>query len=225
MFSSRRILTSRLLQLQPSLSSLFPAKPNSNSFSFIIGNTRLLWPQFMEYLRNQSPIGDNPFDTFIQDKITEISLRFHPHPVHIHYSHVKYNEQYIPIQRLAHECFQMAYFDPVSHLSIHPEYGPWFALRALMTVECDETYNNDEIIVHDFIESPLNNPLNIEQQKTVKSMMGKLLLGNAGWQQWVEMRDLLSTDKQRKEWRYCQDQLEYHYTKNKEILVKQLSSK
>ena len=51
------------------------------------------------------------------------------------------------MQRLA-EVTATAYNDQHSHLSLHPRYGPWFALRALLVFDGIE-YTGKSFCMHE----------------------------------------------------------------------------
>ncbi len=42
--------------------------------------------------------------------------------------------RYVAIQRMA-QAAGLAYMDPISHLCLHPKFGPWIALRCALVFE------------------------------------------------------------------------------------------
>lgn len=41
---------------------------------------------------------------------------------------------FLPLQRLA-DCIGLAYLDPISHLCLHPKFGPWLSMRAVLVFD------------------------------------------------------------------------------------------
>lgn len=107
----------------------------------------------------------------------------------------------------------LAYYSPVTHLCWHPTYGPWFALRA--------------VVVADLEGPPPAQPVafpyaNIEVDAA--ALMQQLVRAGGPsasveqWRRWAELRALGAryTDPQHA---YCAEQLEYHYTRARGVLV------
>lgn len=103
----------------------------------VLGNTKALWSAFKRHLRslgvkNQADLGPDPLDIYVEELVGEALAEVAElAPVTVHYAH-ELVPRPIPIQRIA-AAAGFAPLGPV-HLSIHPEYGPWLALRAVLTV-------------------------------------------------------------------------------------------
>jgi methylmalonic aciduria homocystinuria type C protein len=95
-----------------------PARP----LGLLVGNTRALWPHFTA-AREPVP---HPLDHYTEKMIGPLADR-------VFYAHREYDGAYLSFQRIA-VAAGFGALSP-SHLVIHPEYGPWFGLRAVILVE------------------------------------------------------------------------------------------
>lgn len=139
----------------------------------LIGNTRALWAPFTANRRDEA----DPLDRY-----TERCVEAAFPGQRISYAH---RPPYLPFQQYAVEA-GFAAMSP-GHLAIHPVYGPWFALRAL---------------VHG--SGPRRQP--IEKPCVCSRACEVPTDGN-----WLAMRDACSTGRA---FRYSDAQVEYHYTRS-----------
>jgi cyanocobalamin reductase (cyanide-eliminating) / alkylcobalamin dealkylase len=107
-----------------------------NALGVVVGNTHKLWPLFIDAVAADRSLStaEHPLDTYVTGRLMTIVADATPHAAHIVFAHVA-NPRPFAIQRLA-EQVGLAALSP-SHLSIHPKYGPWFALRAVIVVDVD----------------------------------------------------------------------------------------
>lgn len=92
----------------------------------MIGNTRALWPPFAEALRGPALAGQaDPLDRYT---VAAIAAAFPGAPSY--FTHQRYDGAFLPFSRLA-DAIGLAALAP-SHLVIHPVYGPWISLRAVV---------------------------------------------------------------------------------------------
>lgn len=99
-----------------------------NASAVLLGTTRTFWPRF---LRERNSRSANPLDELVERLTHETLTRLYGSDGYsVVFSHVLSPAPY-PFQRLAEE-FGL----PVGRhgLSLHPEFGSWFALRAVATV-------------------------------------------------------------------------------------------
>jgi len=98
----------------------------------LIGNTRALWPRFLAARAAEPALAADPHPL---DRFVERSLRAGLAPVPVAWE-VRFAPEPPPrrvaMQRLA-EISGLAALSP-AHLSVHPEYGPWIALRAAVVL-------------------------------------------------------------------------------------------
>eukprot|EP00835_Amoeboradix_gromovi_P001165 NODE_47_length_27404_cov_0.284270.p10 type:complete len:175 gc:universal NODE_47_length_27404_cov_0.284270:21924-22448(+) len=151
--------------------------------AFIIGNTNCIWPLFTEWYRWNSEIR-NPFDTFVEEQLNKAF------PSNLFYSHIKYKGAFLPFQQMSG-----LYFESHSNLSIHPVYGPWISLRALVLGE--NVPNVPEI----FITS--------DQLKSIR----KISLNPYRWENHVKIRKLLGSFTKSQKYEFTYQQLMYHYNR------------
>lgn len=84
----------------------------------LVGNTRALWDVFTRSRREE----EDPLDRYVERAVREVF----PSAV-IRWAHVP---PFFPIQQVARDA-GLAWLSD-SHLSVHPIYGPWIALRAVV---------------------------------------------------------------------------------------------
>ena len=137
--------------LQPfSLGALATIKAEHTRFSsyrptqlgLVVGNTRALWPAFLRHLRGlgvRSPdeLGPDPLDIYVEEllhgSLGDLHEAFSIRGTAV-FSHELLPAP-IPIQRVA-EVAGLARVGP-AYLSVHSEYGPWFALRAVIALDVE----------------------------------------------------------------------------------------
>lgn len=101
--------------------------------ALLVGNTRALWPRFTAALAADTALAAerDPLDRY-----TEATLASAFPNAPVYFAHRTYAERtFIPFQRLA-VAAGLGSLSP-AHLVIHPTYGPWFALRALVFLDPD----------------------------------------------------------------------------------------
>jgi hypothetical protein len=105
----------------------------SQTLGVLIGNTRRLWAPFVQAYALDSSLSSsrNPLDDYVVARI-EAALACMPARSSLVFAHVT-KPRAFPFQRLA-DRVGLAGLSPV-HLAIHPQHGPWFALRAVATFD------------------------------------------------------------------------------------------
>lgn len=106
---------------------------SGDNLGIVIGNTRALWPKLLARLQSDASLRDapDPIEQYTEDCITgALNALGVPHSVR--WSHDA-EERRVAMQRLA-QVAGLAYLSE-SHLSVHPSYGPWIALRAAVSFE------------------------------------------------------------------------------------------
>ena len=163
----------------------------------LIGNTRALWPRFLAAYRADPTLAADPDPL---DRYTErtIAAAFPGEPTY--FVHATYGDAWLPFQRLA-ELAGMAYLAP-THLSIHPTYGPWFALRAIVLLHGAPPTQHASVArpcrCADACTSALASAMSSKDPES-----------------WIAVRDACAIGR---EHRYPEDQLRYHYTKDRSLL-------
>ena len=171
------------------------AEPGLEGFSplagerlgILVGNTRALWSHFTTAMRDPELAGDrDPLQRYTERTISAVFPE-----ARILYGHRRYGGQFLPFQRLA-VAIGLGALAP-NHLVIHPIYGPWFALRAVILCEgvppaC----------------MPIAQPCQCDA-RCVDAL--EAALPTTDWKSWLAVRDACSL----RAWRYSEEQLRYHY--------------
>ena len=189
--------------------------------SILIGNTKHLWPIFIEELTSNPNEWQNESDPlnkytllclqsvcneYLKQNGIEYTLRF---------TFELEKDKLIAFQRLC-DVANCAHLDSDSFLCIHPKYGPWIALRALIVL--NKEYKEDS---HQIIES-LDDICTQTERENVQNEWRKLqnvLFEHKepqtmeSWRYWLKLRDSYSIGK---EYRYSEEQILYHYTLGRE---------
>ncbi|KAF9365767.1 hypothetical protein BGX34_008371 [Mortierella sp. NVP85] len=155
---------------------------------------------------------------------------FVPPPVHT-----------LPIQHVAHAA-GFAYYNSIAFLNVHPVYGPWFGMRAIVVVDLPyEVSDNEWLLITDdnstgtfskdskpIEDNPAFQGLSsdvIEEQNAALEVAKTALLTKGwnpeDWESWVTFRTSLTKYRPEwQKWRYSEDQMRYHYVKDSKFLDK-----
>lgn len=156
----------------------------------LVGNTRALWPPFTAALEAPALAADpDPLDRY-----TERTIRAaFPASARIYYGHRRYGAAYLPLQRLAAAC-GLGALTP-HHLVIHPVYGPWFALRAIVITEGQPP-----------ARAPMEQPCRCDGSCEAAFERAQQ---TTDARDWIALRDACSL----RAWRYSEEEIEYHYAR------------
>lgn len=158
-------------------------------FGLLVGNTRALWPRFVTAMRDPALAAESdPLDRY-----TEQTIEAAFPGVAIEYAHREYRGAFLPFTRLAVATGFGSL--AASNLVIHPIYGPWFAMRAVLVVAGEPP-----------VRVPIAAPCTCVA--TCRTTLEKAL-GSTSWEAWLAVRDACSL----RAWRYPDEQIRYHYTK------------
>lgn len=176
------------------------------SVGLLICNTRALWPRFVAAMRDPALAAEtDPLDRYTE---RAIERAFPGAP--IYFGHREYGRlasrddsgaaqpraggAFLPFTRLA--VATGLGILAASHLVIHPIYGPWFALRAVVLVSG---------------VPPPTAPIAASPCGCGTPCRSALTraLGSPAWEAWLAVRDACSL----RAWRYSDEQIRYHYTK------------
>jgi hypothetical protein len=158
----------------------------------IVGNTRALWPRFLAAADLDIP---DPLDRYTERTFARAFPR-----ERIWLAHQQYDGAWLPIQRLA-DVTGFAFLAP-THLVIHPTFGPWIALRGVITLVGDPPP----------ARPPMTAPCRCTEACT--SALARAMCSEAP-ADWIALRDSCNVGR---EHRYPDAQLHYHYTKDRALL-------
>jgi len=155
----------------------------------LIGNTRALWPRFTAALEDPALAADpDPLDRY-----TERAIDGAFPGARIYYGHRRYGDAYLPLQRLA-ATTGLGALAP-HHLVIHPSYGPWFALRAIVLTAGEPP-----------ARAPIPKPCRCDGSCEAAFQRAQQTMD---WHDWLALRDRCSL----RSWRYSDDEIAYHYSR------------
>jgi methylmalonic aciduria homocystinuria type C protein len=168
----------------------------------LVGNTRALWPRFVAAYRADPTLraAAEPLDAYV-----ERAVRAAASPTaRLRFGHLPDAAgAYLPLQRMA-AAIGLGALSP-THLVIHPSFGPWIALRAVIL---DDAEVGPPIVAAAppcACGDPCRRAFEVARQAT----------GDDAWRAWLAVRDACPIGRAA---RYGEAQLRYHYTKDRSIL-------
>jgi methylmalonic aciduria homocystinuria type C protein len=189
----------------------------ADRLAVLLGNSRALWPCFIDALRREPARIDDahPLDRWIDERVAD-AVAGRPEPHEIRFAHERPPRR-VAMQRLA-EVAGLAWLS-ASHLSVHPTYGPWIALRAVVVFD-----------VAGPIRSQAPPPCPSCSERCVPAFERAVRVIDdpveahedvaRHWETWVAVRDACPLGRAH---RYDDDQVRYHYTKDRAILRRLVS--
>jgi hypothetical protein len=193
-----------------------------NKYSIIIGNTKLVWNKFIEWIKNDiNRIDlDNPFDSYTMYAIDEcVSYLKHQNINYKCYYSDNYNKDDLVSMARVSSCSGLCYLDNNTHLAIHETYGSWISFRCVIVfdIEYPADLLQRPIPIHCFLSNDMiNNAVNVFQ-KALDSNNDE-----DSYKNWIDVRDCINDENQLKYYRFSNDQIEYHYCSNnrKDVLTR-----
>jgi methylmalonic aciduria homocystinuria type C protein len=175
--------------------------PLQKSRGILVGNTRALWPPFVAAVHADRELAasPDPLDHYVE---RSIAAAFPGAPAW--FSHRRYDGAFLPFQKLA-VATGLGVLAP-TQLVIHPIYGPWFALRAIVLVDGDPP--------------PPPAPASVTCCNGDCAARLDAALVSRDWRAWLAVRDACNVGRA---YRYSDEQITYHYTKNRSLLASELS--
>ncbi len=180
--------------------------------ALVVGNTRVLWPLFLKVFRRQSDLQrtSDPLDRYVEqalaralDGLPVLDVRGAHEPP----------PRRVAIQRAA-DLAGMASLSP-AHLSVHPIYGPWIALRALVVLDMPTSAGPA------WPAAPCWEGCG---RPCLEALQKALEVGwdpKRTWRAWVAIRDACPRGRRH---RYSEAALRYHYAGDRTVLEPELVS-
>ncbi|MGE0403483.1 MAG: hypothetical protein AB7T06_42655 [Kofleriaceae bacterium] len=190
---------------------------NGPRLGLLVGNTRALWPHFVA-ARGSLPELD-PLDTYVERTIVHAIERTIDHEIAssassvrvatgptsipaitsgartVVYAHRRYDGAFLPFQPLAIACGLAAMSD--AGLAVHPTYGPWFALRAVITLDAPSFAIP--------AAAPIAKPCACTG--ACEAALAHARDHTGDWRAWLAVRDACSM----RAYRYSDEQIRFHY--------------
>lgn len=179
------------------------------ALALLVGNTKALWQPFLDDCKRNPALKEvaDPIDRYVERLIHQTVSKIKT-PSHVRFSHDK-GDGFVSLLHAA-KASGFAQISP-AHIAIHPTYGLWFGMRAVITFDVSPQENETDISA--FACNACDAPC--------RNILDKLLLdkGNSWdactWQERASVRDACPVGA---ESRYCETQNYYHYTKDKSVL-------
>ena len=185
--------------------------------ALLIGNTREAWPKFLSAWKRTPALqsSPHPFDQWVEQTLFRTLTSVHAGDWY--WGHAPAGQR----PSLLHAADAAGLTTGPAWLAAHPEYGPWFALRAVVVLS--DRYASSRTIPDRTIRSPCQVCTSAPCQEALKQVRARAAghvaeTGDLGpsWQDWVRIRDACPVGRA---WRYERQQLEYHYTKQRSVLA------
>ena len=183
-----------------------PTLGRESPFGIILGNSRAFWLRFLEALRESQELrqSEHPVNAYVSETVGRL-VKALPVAHEVRWAHTS-KPSPVAMQRAA-MIAGLAHTSP-SYLSIHPEHGPWIALRAVIVL--DEDWTSGEPAPAPDPCTPCRKPCLAALDRAVKASekepMGKKVSNR--WRLWLAVRDACPMGRSS---RYSDEQCEYHY--------------
>jgi hypothetical protein len=164
----------------------------------LVGNTRALWPRFTAALARPELAADpHPLERYTEETL-EAALAATLPGARIYHGHRRYRGAFLPLQRLA-VATGLGALAP-SQLVIHPVFGPWLALRAVIVTQGTPPPPP---------RPPIEPPCRCGAACAEALARARAAAGPEAWRAWLAVRDACTL----RDHRYSDDQVRYHYTR------------
>ncbi|KAI9328736.1 hypothetical protein BDR26DRAFT_873705 [Obelidium mucronatum] len=198
-----------------------------STLALLIANTKELWPKFVAHAnshRKEVEASDNPLDDYVATAVHE-AMKDSNTAYEARFTYDT-DSKFVHFQRLGHHI-GFAFLDQTMFLSVHDEVGPWLAYRAVLVLDIDcpaEDIAWSAIGKPKPTALPAVNPIP-ELHEKVKEHMDQFFAAAKEYSNrchenhkfLISARDAATTDRARK-FRYSENQIRYHYTKDKSLL-------
>jgi methylmalonic aciduria homocystinuria type C protein len=168
----------------------------------LIGSSSAIWTPFLAALAAEPWRIDrgHPMDRWVEERVRAAAAAL-PVPTEVRFA-PEPPPRRVAMQRLAHVS-GLAPLGP-AHLNLHPRFGPWIALRAVVIADAPAP--------DDHAPPPLPPPCTTCD---CGARLSALSQRASTWKDWLALRDACVTGR---EHRYPDEQIRYHYTKDPTIL-------
>jgi methylmalonic aciduria homocystinuria type C protein len=192
-----------------------PDFERADALGVLIGNTRALWPRFLDSWRRDPALRaeTDPIECYTARVVTS-SLADAPVRWRIRWAHGPAPHR-PPMQRLAHHA-GLAHLAPCA-LNVHAIYGPWIALRAVIVFDApgpDQPPPDLPNPCPDCATACL--PAFARAAAALRDDPGAAFGLGDTWRLWLAIRDACPIGRAH---RYGDAQIAYHYRNDRRVLV------
>jgi methylmalonic aciduria homocystinuria type C protein len=187
-----------------------PTLGRPDALGVLVGNTRALWAPFVEALRREPARADaaHPLDAWVRERVgaamRDVDRRHE----------VRWSSDPPPrgaAMVAAAEVAGLAWRSP-AQLCVHPEYGPWIALRALIIVDADPPPPAAAAPACGACDHGCA-PAVAAALRATPAPDGAAII--AEWERWLAVRDACPLGRAH---RYPADQIAYHDRRDRALL-------
>lgn len=181
-----------------------PMFGRDHALALLVGNTRHLWAPFLRAIQAEEPLqrASDPLDRHVEGSV-ETALQTFTTRWEARFGHHG-GDRRISMLRAA-QASGFARTGPV-HLAVHPTWGPWFGLRAVIVLDAP---------------APPPDPAQTHSPCDACPAPCRAASAHAerhGWH-WKDILAIRDACPVGVEHRYSESQIAYHYTKQREALV------
>ncbi len=172
----------------------------------LIGNSRALWPPFLAAWHADAALraAADPLDRYTESRLEPHLDRLGVRAV-VRWVHEP--PPRLAVQRLAH-LSGLAPLAPMG-LNVHPVYGPWIALRAVVVLDTEGPPGDPPVVAL---------PCDACTQACAPASARARAAPPDDWRAWLAARDACPLGRVH---RYDDTQITYHYTKDRGVLDRQ----
>ena len=163
---------------------------------WLVANTRALWPRLLAARAADAALAasDDPIERYLEQTCAALP------DARVVFAHQRYDGTFVPFQRIAVAAGlgSLAF----NQLVIHPTYGPWIALRAVVLTRGEP------------ITLALPPPA-CDCGDRCRAAFDRARQPESTWRDWLAVRDACCVGRVH---RYSDNQIAYHYTKSQRLL-------
>lgn len=187
---------------------------SDRNLGVLIGNTRALWPKLLARLQRDPALlaSRDPLDSYTEEAVRSAVSGLGV-PARLRWSHAA-GEGLVAMQRLAHAA-GLAYLSE-THLSVHPRFGPWIALRAVVSFDVRAPALERPALSHPCGSCKEHCLPAFERARAATGAAVSAEAIRAHYPRWLAVRDACPTGRAH---RYGDDQILYHYLGDREQLL------
>ena len=211
------------------LSPLPTFEQPDGTLAFLLGNTAALWPAFLAWLGSQTDPASvaDPLDNYASSAISSAVAKLAGNRRHETFWVTETTPgRLVSFQRVA-VVSGLCYHDPETQLAIHPDFGAWVAFRAVVVLDLPAAASSGPpprlpCLMTEDDKARAREAMAAALRASDEANLCTQLHGAKGMERdvrlaWAALRDCVTVGR---EHRYSDEQMMYHYTKDKEVLMK-----